>query len=91
MKQPTATKNNEKSELSSAKVRRNKSDKHPSEMKNFTKCYKSREKIIKFHNDYFKMVHKPAYDVKHRNGLKTLTSKQMLKRLPIANCQYLNL
>ena len=76
-----------KSELSSASVWGNKSCKHLSEIKNISKCYKSPVKVIKFHIDYFKMVHKPACDVKHRNGLKTLTPKQMLKRLPIALAQ----
>ena len=40
-------------------------------------------KEVKFYNDYFKIVHKAAYNVKHGKGLKTLTSKQMLERLPI--------
>ena len=48
------------------------------------KFYKSREKFIKFYNDYFKMEHKAAYDVKYGTGLKILTPKQMLLRFPMA-------
>ena len=33
------------------------------------------------------MVRKAAYDVKHWNRLKILTSKQMLQKLPIAIAQ----
>ena len=43
--------------------------------------------VIKFYNDYFKMVHKAAYDAKHGKRCKILTPKQMLQRLPIALAQ----
>ena len=33
------------------------------------------------------MVHNAAYDTKHRKGLKILTSKQMLQRLPLVLAQ----
>ena len=33
------------------------------------------------------MVHKAAYDVNHEKGVKILTRKQMLKRLPVALTQ----
>ena len=42
---------------------------------------------MNFYNDYFKMVHKAAYDVNHEKGVKILTCKQMLKRLPLALTQ----
>ena len=29
------------------------------------KFYKSREEVSKFYNDYFQMVHKAGYDIKH--------------------------
>ena len=45
---------------------------------------KLREEVTKFYNDYFKMVHKAAYNSKHGDELKILTPKQMLQRLPIA-------
>ena len=70
--------------LSSVRIGGNKSNKPLSEIKNITKFYKSREKFIKFYIDYFKMVHKAAYDSKHGKGLKILTPKQLLERLPIA-------
>ena len=42
---------------------------------------------MKFYNDFFKMVHKSAYDAKHAKGLKIVTPKQMLQKLPIALAQ----
>ena len=66
--------------LSSVRVGGNKPDKQLSEIENITKFYKSPEKVIKFYNDYFKMVHKAAYDLKHGKGLKILTPKQKLQR-----------
>ena len=39
------------------------------------------------YNNYFKMIHKAAYDSKHGKGLKILTLKKMLQRLPIALAQ----
>ena len=75
------------SKLSSARVGGYKADKQLSEIGNITKFYKSRGKVIKFYNDYFEMIHKAAYDVKHGTGFKILTPKQMLQRLPIALVQ----
>ena len=46
-----------------------------------------KSKVIKFYNDCFKMAHKASYDSKHGKGIKTLTSKQMLQRLPKALAQ----
>ena len=43
----------------------NKSNKQLSEIENITNFYKSEAEVIKFCNDYFKMVHKAAYDWKH--------------------------
>ena len=62
----------------------NKANKLLSEIENMTNFYKSREEVIKFYNDYFKMVHRAAYNSKHVKGLKTLHLKQLLQRLPIA-------
>ena len=75
------------SKVSSAKLGGNKSNKQLSEIENNTNFSKSREDVIKFSNDYFKMVHKAAYDSKRGKGLKILTLKQMLQRLPIALVQ----
>ena len=73
--------------VSSVKLGGNKSNKQLSEIENNTNFSKSREDVIKFSNDYFKMVHKAAYDSKYGKGLKILTLKQMLQRLPIALAQ----
>ena len=43
--------------------------------------------VIKFCNDYFKMVHKASYNSKHGKGLKIWTFKQMIQRLPIVLVQ----
>ena len=43
--------------------------------------------VIKFYNDYFKIVNKAAYNAKHGEGLKILTIKQILQRLSIALAQ----
>ena len=73
--------------LSSVRIGVNKSNKQLSEIENITKFYKSREQIIKFHNDYFQVIHKATYISKYRKGLKILSPKQMLQRSPIALAQ----
>ena len=72
------------SKLSSVRMGGNKTNKLLSEIENMISFYKSREEVIKFYNDYFKMVHKAEYNSKHGKGLKTLHLKQLLQRLPIA-------
>ena len=52
------------STLGSVRIEGHKSGKLLSEIENITKFYKSREEVIKFNNDYFKMVNKAAYDAK---------------------------
>ena len=50
--------------------------------------YNSREEIINFFNDYIKMLSDANFNAKHEGkGLKILTPKQMLQRLPIALAQ----
>ena len=71
------------SKLSSVTIGGNKSKKQLSDIENITKIYKSREGVIKFYNTYFKMIHKAAYDSKLGKGLKILTAKQMLQKLPM--------
>ena len=75
------------SKLSSIKIKGNKSVKHLSEIENIRKFYKSREEVIKFYNEYFKMIHKAANDSKCGKGFKILTLKQMLQRLPLSLAQ----
>ena len=56
-------------------------------IENMKNLYKSREKIIKLYNDYGKITSEAQYKAKYSEGLKILTSKQMLQRLAIALAQ----
>ena len=49
--------------------------------------YKARNETIKFYNDYSLMMSGAKTKVTKRTGLKILTPKQMLQRLPIALAQ----
>ena len=55
------------------------------------KFYKSREQVINSFRDYTEMLSDANYDTKQNEtkgtGLKRLTHKQMLQRLPIALAQ----
>ena len=54
---------------------------------NIEKFYNSREEVINFFRDYTEMLFDASYDAKSKAtkgaGLKILTPKQMLQRLPI--------
>ena len=58
---------------------------------NLEKLYNSREEAINFFRDYFEILSDANYDAKQNEteekGLKILTPKQMLQRLPIALAQ----
>ena len=58
---------------------------------NLEKFYNSREEVINFFRDYIEMLSDVNYDARQNKtegtGLKILTPKQMLKRLPIALAQ----
>ena len=58
---------------------------------NFNKFYLSREEFINFFKDYSEMILDASYKAKQNKttgtGLKILTPKQMLQRLPIALTQ----
>ena len=58
---------------------------------NLENFYKSREEGFNFFRDYTKMFFDASYEAKQdetkRTGLKILTPKQMLQRLPIALAQ----
>ena len=58
---------------------------------NLEKFYKSREEVINFFIDYIEIISDANYDAKQNEtkgkGLKILTPKQMLQRLPIALAQ----
>ena len=58
---------------------------------NLGNFYKSREEVLNFFRDYTKMFFDASYEAKQDEtkgtGLKILTPKQMLQRLPIALAQ----
>ena len=58
---------------------------------NLNKFYNSREEVINFFRNYIEMLSDANYDAKQNEtkgkGLKILTPKQMLQRLPIALAQ----
>ena len=58
---------------------------------NIKKFYNSKEQVINFLKDYVKMLSDANYTARKYNtsgkGLKMLTPKQMLQRLPIALAQ----
>ena len=49
--------------------------------------YNSREKVMQMFNNYSKNISRNIDESKHGKGLKILTPKQMLQRLPIAVAQ----
>ena len=49
--------------------------------------YKARNEAIKFYDDYSLMMSEAKAEASKGRGLKTLTPKQMLQRLPIALAQ----
>ena len=54
------------------------------ELHNIEMFYKARNKPIKFYDDYSSMVSEAKNKATKGTGLKILTPKQMLQRLPIA-------
>ena len=52
-------------------------------IENFKSLHDSREEVIKLYNDHAKIRSQGMYETKYRIGLKTITPKQMLQRLPI--------
>ena len=55
--------------------------------KNVSKLFDLREQIANFFRDYSLLLSKAKYEKKYGEGLKILTPKQMLQRLPIALVQ----
>ena len=49
--------------------------------------YKARHNVIKFFDDYSLMVSEAKHEATKRTGLKMLTPRQMIQRLPIALLQ----
>ena len=68
-----------------------KTDKQKEVINNLEKFYISREEVINFFRDYIEMLSDVNYDARQNKtegtGLKILTPKQMLQRLPIALAQ----
>ena len=60
------------------------SETQKSAINNIKTLYESREKVIEFFSDYSRIVSEVKYKTKYGEGLKILTPKQMLQRLPIA-------
>ena len=58
---------------------------------NLEKFYNSREEVINFFREYIEMLSDANYDARKNEtegkGLKILTPRQMLQRLPIALAQ----
>ena len=64
-----------------------KSEEQKSALENIKLLYESREAVIKSLNDYSSIASETKYKIKYGEGLKMLTPKQMLQRLPIALAQ----
>ena len=64
----------------------NKSNKQLSQIENIVKFCKSQKEVIRFYNDYFKMIHKTAYDSKHGKGLKIIANA---KSTWLSNSRYI--
>ena len=60
-------------------------------MYNIERLYKARNRAIKYYDDYSLMMSEAKYKVKQNEtkgtGLKILSPKQMIQRLPIALAQ----
>ena len=67
-------------EISRGKV---KSKEQKSAMGYIKLLYESRQAVIKLFNDYSSVASEAKQKAKYREGLKILTPKQMLQRLPI--------
>ena len=50
---------------------------------NINNLYNAREEVVQMFNDYAKNMSKNIYELKQGTGLKLLTPKQMLQRLPV--------
>ena len=66
---------------------KNRSEEQNNVINNVTNLYESREKVIQMFNNYAKNMSRNIYKSKQGMGLKILTPKQMLQRLPIALAQ----
>ena len=83
--------NQEKVKSDPGEIKRGNSKKRSKEQKNtlynIEMLYKARNEAIKFYDDYSSMMSEAKYRATKGTGLKVLTPKQMLQRLPIALAQ----
>ena len=66
---------------------KDKSQKQKATINNIKNLFNSRKEVVQMFNDYAKNMSRNIYDSKQGTGLKILTPKQMLQRLPIALTQ----
>ena len=66
---------------------KNRSEEQNNVINNVTNLYESKEKVVEMFNNYAKNMSRNIYESKQGTGLKILTSRQMLQRLPIALAQ----
>ena len=76
-----------KSNLNEISRENNKSEEQKSALENIKLLYKSREAVMKLFVDYSSIVSEAKYKSINGGGLKILTPKQMLQKLPIALAQ----
>ena len=78
-----------KSDLAQIRQRnpKNRSEEQNNVINSVTNLYESREKVVQMFNNYAKNMSRNIYKTKQLTGLKILTPKQMLQRLPIALAQ----
>ena len=73
-----------KTNLNEISKGRPKSEEQKSALENIKLLYKSRKVVIKLFDDYCSVVSEAKCKTKYGEGLKVLSPKQMLQRLPIA-------
>ena len=67
---------------------RDKSEEQKKAIDNIKSLYNSRQEVVKMFNDYARNMSRNIYDSKQEGtGIKILTPKQMLQRLPISLAQ----
>ena len=76
-----------KSDLSEIKIGRYKSQEQENALKRFEMLYNAPEKAVDIYGVYPAIVSDAKHSSFHEKGLKILTPKQMLQKLPIALAQ----
>ena len=73
-----------KFEMNETVKRGEKTEHLKSAINNINTFYESRIKVIKLFDDYSRIISEVKYKTKYWEGLKVLTPKQRLQRLPVA-------